>query len=384
METTLDRQALRRLIDSVFAPQGEDRTLALLLDLPDAALADNADWVARREMVAAWHRRLNEAKDEQFERFDLVLYRNARRNNADLPDSMWLHGGSTLPDDAEALSPAEAIPTSRIFADYRILIAPTELSATAPLKVAAKRYGFRAATMPGFGAPMIPALRTDWDDVHRRCLALKALLDRADAARVQSRAGDATHELFLDLRHRQATASGGLVREPGTAGNLPSGETYIVPYEGERTGDPSATQGTLPIELDGELLVYRIEGNCIAEVLGDGPQAEAEREEVAREPAYRNVAELGLGVLGGYGVKPVGEMLLDEKLGLHIAFGRSDHFGGNVGPSDFSAPDKVVHIDRVYLPEVQPQVGILGVDLRLEGDWTPLMRDGDYVAAIFD
>ena len=116
----------------------------------------------------------------------------------------------------------------------------------------------------------------------------------------------------------------------------------------------------------------------------DGGQcAVRERAEVAREPAYANVAELGLGVLADYGVKPVGEILLDEKLGLHIAFGRSDHFGGAVGAADFTAPDRVIHIDRVYIPEVQPRVVVRSVDLVMPDGTTPLMRDGRYLDAVF-
>ena len=83
------------------------------------------------------------------------------------------------------------------------------------------------------------------------------------------------------------------------------------------------------------------------------------------EPAYANLAELGLGVLGDFGLRPAGSILLDEKLGLHVAFGRSDHFGGTVGPSDFSGPDAVVHLDRVYIPETQPRVEV--VEVRLLG-----------------
>jgi hypothetical protein len=72
----------------------------------------------------------------------------------------------------------------------------------------------------------------------------------------------------------------------------------------------------------------------------------------------------------------VGETLLDEKLGLHVAFGRSDHFGGAVGPEAFSRPEAVVHLDRVYLPETQPQVTVVAVDLAGPQGRTPLMRDG--------
>ena len=128
------------------------------------------------------------------------------------------------------------------------------------------------------------------------------------------------------------------------------------------------------------MLHYRIEANKVVEVIGNGPVAARERAEMEAEPGYRNVAELGLGLLAGYGIQPAGELLLDEKLGLHIAFGRSDHFGGQVGVKDFSSPDKVVHIDRVYIPEVQPAVEVPSVDLEMDdAAVTPLMRDGRYV-----
>ena len=112
----------------------------------------------------------------------------------------------------------------------------------------------------------------------------------------------------------------------------------------------------------------------------DGPMARREAEHLAAEPAYGNLAELGLGVLAAFGVKPIGKVLLDEKLGLHIAFGRSEHFGGQVGPRDFSSPDAVIHIDRVYVPETQPDVVVRRADLIMDdGMVMPLMRDGQYV-----
>jgi aminopeptidase len=75
------------------------------------------------------------------------------------------------------------------------------------------------------------------------------------------------------------------------------------------------------------------------------------------------MAELGFGVLGDFGLAPIGEILLDEKLGLHIAFGRSDHFGGMVGPRDFTTPAEVIHLDRIYIPAVQPRVEVASVEL---------------------
>jgi leucyl aminopeptidase (aminopeptidase T) len=247
----------------------------------------------------------------------------------------------------------------------------------------ARRLGFRAATMPGFSAAMVPALRLDYCEVNRRVQLLAALLDRATAAEMLfSVDGGAEHSLRLDLRHRRAHASGGLLHDPGTAGNLPSGESYIVPYEGERSDDPTTSHGELPVEMEDEVVLHRVADNRAVEILSDGPVSRHRRAELAAEPAAANLAELGLGVLGDFGIEPIGEVLLDEKLGLHVAFGRSDHFGGQVGPADFSAPEAVIHQDWVYLPQIQPRVTPLEVRLVMDvGPDELLIRDGKWVVS---
>jgi hypothetical protein len=375
--TALSTRDLVELVRSVFHPREDDHALAVMVDLPDEALPDHPGWAARREMAVGWVERLREGLGELgLEQANLVAYRNVRRNNADLPAEALLVAEESPPDGAVGVTR----PFEQILSEHSILLCPTELSATAPLKLLAKKLGFRAATMGGFSPAMLPALRLDWEEIDGRCRALKDKLDDASAAHLRFVADGRTHELVLDLRHRHATASGGLLREPGRAGNLPSGESYIVPYEGERADEPSQTTGSLPIEMEGELLVYQVQGNRVRAVEGEGSVAERERREMENEPAYANVAELGLGLLAGYGIEPVGTILLDEKLGLHIAFGRSDHFGGTVGVADFSSPDRVVHIDRVYIPAVQPRVQVASVDLELsDGSREPLMRDGKYV-----
>jgi hypothetical protein len=129
-----------------------------------------------------------------------------------------------------------------------------------------------------------------------------------------------------------------------------------------------------------EVVVFEIEDNVAVRVLSDGPTSRRETELLSAESARGNLAELGLGVLAGFGLEPIGVVLLDEKLGLHVAFGRSEHFGGQVGPSSFSRPDAVIHQDHVYVPEVQPRVNAAGVDLHLpDGTALELMRDGEYV-----
>ncbi|PWB74288.1 MAG: hypothetical protein C3F15_08065 [Holophagae bacterium] len=376
----LSSEELVGLIEKAFRPGADDSALAVLIDLPDGALPDRDSWRVRRELAAGWARELAAAGAAHGLEVGIFGYRNVRANNADLPDIAWRIDPDDLPATADDLDVGRALPLLDVLAAHRLIMAPTELSATAPLKRLAPRLGFRAATMPGFTAAMVPALRLDYSEVDRRVRLLKGLLDRAEAADLEFIIdGGRSADLHLDLRHRLAHASSGLLHEPGTAGNLPSGEAYIVPYEGERPGDASRSAGVLPIQLGDEVVVYRIEANQAVAIDSAGVASNAVRRLLAEEPATGNLAELGLGVLAELGVRPIGQLLLDEKLGLHLAFGRSDHFGGAVGPGDFSRPEAVIHQDHVFLPELQPRIVAARVELVMEdGVRLELMRDGIY------
>ncbi len=378
MAETLNTVDLVNLVERVFRPSAQDKGLAILVDLPDERLADNPDWAARRAMAAAWGDMLAGA-DGGPARVSVAWYRNAGGNNADLPDTCAIVGGGDVLDRADELAGRASTSFDDLFAAHSLVLAPTELSATAPLKVAVRSHAMRAATMPGFLPSMIPALRLDYGEVNRRVDLLKDLVDAATGATVVTRSGGREHVLRLDLRHNTAHASGGLFPVNGAAGNLPSGETYVVPYEGNLDGDSSLSEGELPVQFEDEVVLYHIEGNKAVAVLSEGPHSEREAAYIRDEPAYANLSELGLGVLGDFGLKPAGSILLDEKLGLHIAFGRSDHFGGSVGPGDFSSPDAVVHIDRVYIPEVQPDVEVASLTLTSPGGDREIMRDGAWV-----
>jgi hypothetical protein len=374
-------EELVSLVRSVFPRFAADRALAVLVDVPRDPQRDNPDWKERRRLAGEWHSLLQARRAEvPLADVRLVAYADVGSDNADLPAEAFLIEGR-LPESAGGLERAgERQPFEHVFAANQLFLAPTEFSTTAPLKVAAKRYGFRAATMPGFAAAMVPALRIDYGEVARRVEALKARLDRADHADVVFAVdGCEEHGLHFDLRWRSAHESSGRFPEPGTAGNLPSGEAYIVPYEGE-AGEASRTEGSLPVEIDGEVVLFDIRGNRAVKAGGSGRAARAEREHLAEEPAYGNMAELGLGVLAGFGLEPMGELLLDEKLGLHVAFGRSDHFGGAVGPRDFSSAAAVIHLDRIYIPAVMPRVAVRSLTLGYAGGESELvMADGAYL-----
>jgi len=371
------------LIRRVFQPGPADQTLALLVDLPDEATPDTADWAARRALVQHWRAELAPLARHLGLRVRLLAYRNVGANNAPLPDVAWELDGP-LPTRAEELDPAGGLPFARLFAEIPLWLAPTQFSATAPLKLAARSHPLRGATMPGFSEAMIPALRLDYGTIERRVARLKGWLDEAERAELELHVDGTPYRLDLDLRHRHGHASSGCFPAAGQVGNLPSGEAYVVPYEGELDHDRSRSQGELPVQLGDDVVVYTILENRAVAVRGEGEAAKREAGLIAAEPGYANLAELGLGVLSDLGLKPIGELLLDEKLGLHVAFGRSDHFGGVTGPAQFSAPHKAVHLDRVYLPETQPRVHVARVDLVLDdGRGTiELMRDGAYSVAL--
>jgi len=379
MSENLTASELVRLVQRVFRPTDRDTGLALIVDLPDPKLADNDYWRQRRILAAGWAEMLSASTAELgLPRVTLAWYPNAGGNNADLPADCRPASGFEPLHYSDDLAPLPALPFAELFATHSLVIAPTELSATAPMKVAARSHPLRAATMPGFLPTMVPALRLDYGEINRRVMLLKELVDPATAARIVLAVDGEEKVLDLDLRHREAHASGGLFPTNGVAGNLPSGETYVVPYEGEIAGDPSASAGELPVQFGDEVVIYRIAGNKAVEVLSTGPQSKREAALIADEPAYANLAELGLGVLGDFGLAPTGSILLDEKLGLHIAFGRSDHFGGDVGPGDFSSPEAVVHLDRVYIPQMQPRISVESVTLERPDGPLEIIRDGSY------
>ena len=377
----LTAEELTALVRRVFEPRPEDRALAVIVDLPDDEVPDTQRWRERRALAAGWVQELAGARSEHGLEVSLFLYRNVHSNNADLPSSAWHWTDDTVPDHVEDMTGQLEVPMEQVLSNHPLVIAPTQFSTTAPLKMMAPRLGFRGATMPGFSSAMVPALRLDYAEINRRVWLLKELLDDsigADFLFVVD--GSSQQHLHLDLRHRRAHASGGLLLEPGTAGNLPSGETYIVPYEGEIEGDPTASRGQMPVQFGDEVIIFEIEDNRAHRISSTGPESEAEASRLAAEPARGNLAELGLGVLADFGIKPIGEVLLDEKLGLHLAFGRSEHFGGQVGPKDFSRPEAVMHQDHVYLLELQPRVNVKRVTLeRNEGRSLDLIRDGEYV-----
>ncbi|MBN1272718.1 MAG: hypothetical protein JXB26_10665 [Candidatus Aminicenantes bacterium] len=378
----LSSNEIINLILSVFPPLSSDHYMGILIDIPKNPGNDSPSWKSRRELVKQWYEILKENIDSlNLEGVRLIAYPDVGSNNADIPSSVYLIGDKVPSNASELEKIGTPIDLDDIYRDTEIFLAPTQYSTTAPLKKAAKLYGFRAATMPGFTAAMIPALKVDYEEVNNRVLLLQDKLDQALGAEVRFNIDESQEfKMSFDLRFRTSHASTGRFPEQGMAGNLPSGEAYIVPYEGEKEGEPSYTEGILPVQIGDDIVLYEIKENLAVNIVGEGLSVQEERQHLQKEPAYGNMAELGFGVLGEFGLKPIGEILLDEKLGFHVAFGRSDHFGGAVGPGDFSSPEAVIHLDRIYIPATQPRIQVRSLTLVYSHNKNEIViSDGKYL-----
>jgi hypothetical protein len=365
MSQTFD---LEKFLVDVFDPAAGER-VAVVVDRPIPGVPDNDAWRERRSMAAGWREGLARlGATVGFETMPLVSFPTTGRSGADFP--------------AEGEAAERTIAMAGVLDGTSLLLALTEFSMTAALcDVCKRRPGadvFRAASMPGVQKWMEEtSLAADYREVARRCRVLKEAFRDADRAEVLFSTG---HRCLFDLRHRVCEADDGYLHRDKNDDipviNLPSGETFEVPYEGEIEGDASRTRGELPVHEDGQTVVFRVEGNRIVEVVGGGSVAERYRSFFRADPVRGNVAEVAFGCNDD--AKVTGNVLEDEKAGFHWAYGRSDHLGGKVGLAAFRSPANVVHQDIVYAKG--SPIAVASAELvQASGRRIAVIRDGAYV-----
>jgi hypothetical protein len=359
---------LEKFLVDVFAPEAEER-VAVMVDSPTAEVPDNEEWQGRRTMAEEWRKGLEALGARTgFEVLPLVVY-----------PAVGTHGAE-FPADADVGGKKASMVS--ILDEVSLALVLSEFSATAALvDVCRRRPGadvFRAASMPGVQKRMErTSLAADYAQVATRCRILRDLLQPAELAEVEFSTG---HTCAFDLRHRACETDDGYLHRDKSDDipviNLPSGEAFKVPYEGEKPGDPSRTEGEIPVAETGETVVFAVKENRIVEVLGDGEVAARYRTYFEEDAGRRNIAELAFGCNDRAEV--TGNVLEDEKAGFHWAYGRSDHLGGVVGIDAFKGPDLVIHQDIVYA-RGNP-ITVARADLVGPGEGrTTVIHSGDYV-----
>jgi leucyl aminopeptidase (aminopeptidase T) len=231
-----------------------------------------------------------------------------------------------------------------------VVLCPTSKSLThTDARRAASAVGARIATLPGVTeAIMIRCMNADYHRIAARTRALSALMERARVIRVQAPAGT---DITLPMAGRRALASTGLFHEKGASGNLPTGEAFLAPLEGQSSGVVVADGSMAGIGLLSQPLRIVVRDGYAEEISG-GPEAAqlvALFEPHGRDA--RTVAEFGIGTNDRATL--TGVILEDEKVmgTIHIAFGDNKSMGGTVRVA--SHLDGLVKSPSVWLDDRQ-------------------------------
>lgn len=244
-----------------------------------------------------------------------------------------------LPRQVNGEEPPAAVTAAMCAVDVAICPTSTSLTHT-DARRAACRSGTRVGTLPGITEDiLIRTMQADYSKIATRTRQIADILTRGRLARITSPAGT---DIRLPIEGITALASTGLVREPGTFGNLPSGEAYLMPREGEAEGVYVIDGSLAGIGLIEDLPIRITVEKGMATRIEGGPLARRFAETVnAIGPKARNLAELGVGTNDCAEIK--GTVLEDEKvLGtVHLALGNNISMGGtcNVG----------FHVDGILL-----------------------------------
>ncbi|MCB0283044.1 MAG: aminopeptidase [Calditrichae bacterium] len=229
-------------------------------------------------------------------------------------------------------------PIAQAMTQYDVVLCPTAKSLThTDAKRNACKQGVRVATLPGITKDVfIRTMKVDYNKVAERTWFISGLLEKTEKVYIKTDLGT---DLILPISGMKPISSTGLIREKGKGGNIPSGESFLAPKEGE-------TQGTLVVDasiagiglLDRPVTIKIKDGFAYA--FSGSDKSKLLEKDLSRfgKPGF-NVAELGIGTNDGATV--TGKILEDEKVfgTIHIAFGNNITMGGtcNVG----------IHIDCV-------------------------------------
>jgi leucyl aminopeptidase (aminopeptidase T) len=207
--------------------------------------------------------------------------------------------------------------------------------------------GARFASLPHFDPDMFgTSMDVDWHALAERTAHLVAAVNRAEWINIETPNGTAMH---ICKKGRVAEGDDGLLTAPGSFGNLPAGEAYFAPLEGESHGKMVVEWG-LTSKLDKPLTLTIADGRVIR-IEGDDPLRGRLEARFAENDACRNLAELGIGT-NDKASRPDNVLEAEKILGtIHLALGDNTGFGGVV-----AAP---FHEDYVFY---QPTVTLIMAD----------------------
>lgn len=222
--------------------------------------------------------------------------------------------------------------TAQRMRDWDVIIAITNHSLSNTIAAQqARAAGSRIASMPLFRAAMFEGPMTaDYASIAVESAKMADLLSEATTAAIKTPLGT---DLTLHLGGRQGGVDSGLITTRGAISNLPGGEAYIAPLEGEADGRiVIPPEGYTRLERQ---MTIRFSAGLVIGIEGGGRVGEELRELLelpapGRQSARRNLAELGVGT--NPKARSTDTILEAEKIKgtVHIAIGDNSHLGGAV------------------------------------------------------
>ncbi|WP_456397749.1 aminopeptidase [Desulfurobacterium sp.] len=222
------------------------------------------------------------------------------------------------------------------------------------------RFGARFASMPLFEEFMFyTSMQANWKEVERRSVAAANVLSSGKRVHIVSEDGT---DLFIDIAGRKGIADTGRICSAGSFGNLPAGEAFIAPVEGNTEG-VFVTNWAPDRKLE-EPVKFFIENGKVVSVSGDKRLVEYLNAIFEKGEENRNIAELGIGT--NEKAARFDNILEGEKIlgTCHIAVGDNSAFGGNVRAN--------VHIDFI----VEKPTLVVELD---SGEEKTIINSGNFV-----
>ena len=342
---------LNHLLDTVFAPTQGCR-VCILVDfeepakwIKDFAFKGEEQFEVQKNALKYFYEGLRNGVLNELGMIggEMFAYKYTYGSNLDLKDDVWNTDGERLSLDRD------------IYPNYDIILCISTWSATAPLTVKCKEYGFRGATMHGMNDVILNSgLAVNYQEVSDDAEKMRAALTGAEAVEIDFELEDGQIlTAWLGLGGQEAQKSHGLCRgsKPDIA-NLPAGEVYFVPRD---------ARGKFPMKYeDGTLGVLDVvDRDVVRSTLIEGKQSTIDEHNarLADDPMTGTLGELGFGTQ----VLPVSyQDIQDEKvLGTcHLATGRDDHLGGDIIPEMFKKHENSTHDDILFAPHKTPNFNV--------------------------
>jgi leucyl aminopeptidase (aminopeptidase T) len=184
----------------------------------------------------------------------------------------------------------------------------------------------RYASMPLFDISMLEgAMNIDWKTLAKKTARIAREVNKAEFVEIKTLNGSF---LYFSKKGRKARSDTGILKRPGSFGNLPAGEVYLAPLEGTARGRLFLEWA--PTRRLKSPVTLTVKDGYVVNVEGEDEHAEYLRVKLAERKENGNIAEFGIGTNNR--ATRLDNILESEKIlgTIHIALGDNSSFGGKI------------------------------------------------------